>query len=197
MTEELNVLSSLRPARNYPAFGYGAPHPGARGTSTLLKNVLLSTHYGRSDSCPPQSVTLLSSACSTCGQVSLIHAIQPSDHSVSNHLRRLRLARARYPSAGRTETASLRELGASPLHCRLATSRRPNRVQFPPLRGRLLTDWSFTSCCSPPRVATTQLQSVTGYVDLERTFTSQTKCALRRTVRRLDAAFRGAVAPRS
>ena len=29
-----------------PAFGYGAPHPGARGTSTLLNNVLLSTHYG-------------------------------------------------------------------------------------------------------------------------------------------------------
>ena len=28
-----------------PAFGYDAPHPGARGTSTLLNNVLLSTHY--------------------------------------------------------------------------------------------------------------------------------------------------------
>jgi hypothetical protein len=31
-----------------------------------------------------------------------------SVHPVSNHLRRLRLARARYPSAGRTGTASLR-----------------------------------------------------------------------------------------
>jgi len=30
-----------------PAFGYGAPHPSARGTSTLLNNVLLSTQYGR------------------------------------------------------------------------------------------------------------------------------------------------------
>src|SRR5208283_4617038 len=29
-----------------PAFGYGTPHPGARGTLTLLNNVLLSTHYG-------------------------------------------------------------------------------------------------------------------------------------------------------
>src|SRR5215831_16821827 len=29
-----------------PAFGYGAPHPGARGTLTLLSNVLLRTHYG-------------------------------------------------------------------------------------------------------------------------------------------------------
>ncbi len=35
-----------------PAFGYGPPHPGVRGTSTLLNNVLLSTHYGRCDSCP-------------------------------------------------------------------------------------------------------------------------------------------------
>ena len=28
-----------------PAFGYGAPHSSARGTLTLLNNVLLSTHY--------------------------------------------------------------------------------------------------------------------------------------------------------
>jgi hypothetical protein len=30
-----------------PAFGYGAPHPSARGTSTLLNNALLSAHYGQ------------------------------------------------------------------------------------------------------------------------------------------------------
>jgi hypothetical protein len=29
-----------------PAFGYDAPHPSARGTLTLLNNVLLSTHCG-------------------------------------------------------------------------------------------------------------------------------------------------------
>lgn len=29
-----------------PAFGYGAPHPSAGGTSTLLINALLSTHHG-------------------------------------------------------------------------------------------------------------------------------------------------------
>jgi hypothetical protein len=29
-----------------PAFGYGAPHPDAGGTSTLPNNVLLSAHYG-------------------------------------------------------------------------------------------------------------------------------------------------------
>jgi hypothetical protein len=34
---------------------------------------------------------------------------------------------------------------------------RPNRVRHYP------TDWSFTSCCSPPRLATTQLQLVTTF----------------------------------
>jgi hypothetical protein len=29
-----------------PAFGYDAPHPSARGISTLLNNALLSAHYG-------------------------------------------------------------------------------------------------------------------------------------------------------
>src|SRR6516225_2426954 len=92
----------------------------------------------------------------------------------------LRLVRARYPSTGRTEIASLygfftqRDLGALPFPGWLATSHRPYRVRYP-------TDWSFTSCCSPPRLATTQLQSVTSYVDLERTSTSPTKRALRRT----------------
>jgi hypothetical protein len=34
-----------------PAFGYGAPHPSAGGTSTLLTSALPSAHYGGSDSC--------------------------------------------------------------------------------------------------------------------------------------------------
>jgi hypothetical protein len=29
-----------------PAFGYGAPHLSAGGTSTLLNNALLGAHYG-------------------------------------------------------------------------------------------------------------------------------------------------------
>ncbi len=37
------TLSGLRGIT--PAFGYDAPHPDARGTLTLLNNVLLSTHY--------------------------------------------------------------------------------------------------------------------------------------------------------
>src|SRR5271165_2772696 len=59
-----------------PAFGYGAPHPSARGTLTLLNNVLLSTHYGRCDSClPPLFSALLGRRGRLFGtQVSLIHA---------------------------------------------------------------------------------------------------------------------------
>src|SRR5207249_4306872 len=70
---------------------------------------------------------------------------------VSKHLRLPDIALTRYPSAYR---ASL-WVWASPLLRRLAeVVRRPNRVRHP-------TDWSFTSCCSPPRVTTAQLQSVT------------------------------------
>src|SRR6202035_966837 len=32
-----------------PAFGYGAPHLSARGTSTLLNNALLSAHFWFAD----------------------------------------------------------------------------------------------------------------------------------------------------
>ena len=39
--------SELPPASEAvnPAFGYDAPHPSVRGTSTLLNNALLSAHY--------------------------------------------------------------------------------------------------------------------------------------------------------
>jgi hypothetical protein len=63
-----------------PAFGYGAPHPGARGTLTLRSNVLLSTHCGRSDSCPPRGAKCSGSSQRPLPplldqQVSLIHAL--------------------------------------------------------------------------------------------------------------------------
>jgi len=82
---------------------------------------------------------------------------RPSHPSVSTHLWMLRLVRARYPSTDRTEIASprvfsQRELGASSFVSRLAASHRPHRVPY-------RTDEQFTSCCSPPRVATTQLQA--------------------------------------
>ena len=49
-------------------------------SSTFLRSLRsmavtpLLRYYGRSDSCPPVSGTLKFNACSTCGQVSLIHA---------------------------------------------------------------------------------------------------------------------------
>src|ERR1700727_772252 len=36
-----------------PAFGYGAPHPSAGGTLTLLTHALLSAHYGVLRPCAP------------------------------------------------------------------------------------------------------------------------------------------------
>ena len=50
-------------------------------SSTFLRSLrsrpvtALRCSYGRSDSCPPHSGTLQLNACSTCGQVSLIHAL--------------------------------------------------------------------------------------------------------------------------
>ncbi len=109
-----------------------------------------------------------------------------SNHSDSNHphgpgiaLREARRLSARYPSAHR---ASLERCIA------------PSRVWTSPLLGRLVTvsgrieftcvsDWSFTSSCSPPGLTATQLLSVTGWRTLcpERTCTSLCWYARRRT----------------
>ena len=45
----LHTFCFLRPARYYPAFGYGAPHSSARGTSTLLSRTLLHAHFQVAD----------------------------------------------------------------------------------------------------------------------------------------------------
>jgi hypothetical protein len=42
----LHTFLSPGPRGITPSFGYGAPHPSARGTSTLPINALLSAHYG-------------------------------------------------------------------------------------------------------------------------------------------------------
>jgi hypothetical protein len=55
--------------------------PSLLSSSTFLRSLRsmavtpLPRSYGRSDSCPPHSWTLPGNACSTCGQVSLIHAL--------------------------------------------------------------------------------------------------------------------------
>src|SRR5262249_52563971 len=51
--------------------------------------------------------------------------------------------------------ASVRHLGFA-LATQAHHDDRPNRVRYP-------TDGSFTSCCSPPRLLTTQLHSVTRF----------------------------------
>src|SRR5258708_39811294 len=49
-SRRLHTSHFLRPARLLtPAFGYGAPHLSARGTSTLMNNALLSAHFRIAD----------------------------------------------------------------------------------------------------------------------------------------------------
>ena len=130
----------LSPAsEELPAFGYGAPHPGARGTSTLLNNVLLSTHYGRSDSCPLRRgsarvssrrppVRLLR------GQVSLIHALGlptiPSPTTCGGS------ASPGYVTHGRVEPRPHPLKGSSPhgnselRHCTAGSSPLAGRIEF-------------------------------------------------------------------
>jgi hypothetical protein len=87
-------------------------------------------------------------------QVSPLKVVWPSKPSVSNHLT---------ASHDRFRTQPFSVMGfplrrAGPgfaFRSQARQSVRPNRVRVP-------TDDFFTSCCSPPRLATTQLQSVTG-----------------------------------
>jgi hypothetical protein len=75
-----------------------------------------------------------------------------------------------------SDSGLTRSVQASPSNRRLAENTRPKRVRYP-------TDWSFTSCCSPPRLTATQLQSVTGCsAGQERTCTSLFEYAHRRTI---------------
>ena len=76
----------------------------------------------------------------------------PSDHSVSTHLT---VPCRRFDTLPISATGFPLWVWASPFASRLAGPARPNRVRHP-------TDWSFTSCCSPPRLTATQLRSVTG-----------------------------------
>ena len=104
----------------------------------------LPRYYGRSDSCPTLST----------GQVSLPHLPSLPNHSAPNHLTHPQLRFDTLPLSSLSFPLPKR-VWASPLNRRLADHARPYRVRYP-------TDWSFTSCCSPPRLSATQLQSVTG-----------------------------------
>ena len=151
-------------------------------SSTFLRSLrsrpvtALLRYYGRSDSCPPESGTRgVPHACSPCGQVSLIHAPglptipspttgaspRPPSHTIAQ---RSGLAQQR-------SQAGLRSLSAgSPYRVsriefvNLRTGRSPPAAPHPVLRRR--------SC---------RLITVWRWIVLERTFTSLTKCAFRRT----------------
>ena len=112
-------------------------------------------------------------------QVSLLHVCGLPDHSVSNHpVSRRRRFRTLPLSSTTLPPPQGRWVKASPGPSRLAGSTRPKRVRHP-------TDWSSTSCCSPPRLTATQLQSVTGWkaFGLKGTRTPRTTHACRRTRR--------------
>ena len=154
----LRSTTDFSPAREAlpPLFGYDAPHLGARGTATLLNNVLLSTHYGRSDSCSfrrgSARVSPRRPPVSAPARAGLPDSRSwPSDHSVPNHCR----VPGPLPHAARVGPVRPAFWVGPRLRSRSAGSPhpcQPNRVRSP-------TDWSFTSCCSPPRLATTQLQA--------------------------------------
>ena len=163
------------------------------GPSTFLRSLrsrpitALPRYYGRGDSCPPRGVQCSGSSQRPLPpllgeQVSLIHALRlPTIPSPNTAVRSASSSQGALPH----QRVGPRELPSGNSGLRLSYAGSPHhtgRIEFSPLLWEsLLTDWSFTSCCSPPRLATTQLQSVTSYVDLERTLTSPTKCAFRRT----------------
>jgi hypothetical protein len=67
-----------------PAFGYGAPHPSARGTSTLLNDALLSAHYDPLRD-PSQPASCLFSRTMPFGLVPLAPGFPPLPRSPSLH----------------------------------------------------------------------------------------------------------------
>ena len=76
-----------------PAFGYGAPHSGARGTLTLLNSALLSAHYGAS---PP----LCSASVLSALRFRRLHFPFPSERQVPMFLTKPEGHAAFMPDAG-------------------------------------------------------------------------------------------------
>jgi len=156
--------------------------PPPLSPSTFLRSLrsrpvtALPRYYGRSDSCPPDSGTWEAPhACSTCGQVSLIHA--PGLPTIPSPTTGASPVRLRTPSRSGADNSPL-SCGnrASLIICRLTD--RVSRIEFALLRtGR-----------SPPAAPhsvlprhSCRLITVQRWIKLERTLTSLTKCAFRRT----------------
>ena len=135
--------------------------PTFRYSSTFLRPFApspLRDFFATMDALTPASSALRSSTSnmntvSVRRQVSLIHVsdlpIPPSPTTPQI----LDADFSRYPSSRRVSHCRGSRFHLWP--SRLTDSDRPNRVSY-------RTDGSFTSCCSPPRLTTTQLQLVTG-----------------------------------
>ena len=93
-------------------------------------------------------------------QVSLVNTARTSLHSVTNHLTRPAVA-----SVLPTQRSRLPETGVSGLDF---TLNEEARRYVRPKRVRFTTDCKFTSGCSPPRLAATQLPSAIGSGHLPR-----------------------------
>ena len=115
---------------------------------------VLHRYYERSDFCSAGSLAHVSmNASPSPEQISQLHVHGRLDHSVANHLTP---HRRRFVTLPLSATAALcSQSRTSSFTSRLVGAVRPNRVRHP-------TDWSFTSGCSPPRLAATQLPLVTG-----------------------------------
>ena len=139
----------------------------------------LPRYYGRSDSCRIGSSVPYWPHEHRSGprQVSLLHAHELPSSPSPTTLAPPVAAFARYPSA--PLIFRLRRIKTSPFTSRLIESLWPNRVRYP-------TGFPFTSGCSPPRLAATQLPSVTSWKAfcLTGTFTLLFMRAHRRTGRR-------------
>src|SRR5437867_717356 len=85
----------------------------------------------------------------------------------------LGIALTRYPSACRASPGTRRPFARRLRSLALGSGLHHYASRLIAPSGRIeftgVTDWSFTSCCSPPRLAATQLLSVTG----RRTFARQ------------------------
>jgi hypothetical protein len=159
-------------------------HRPVRHVSTFLRSLRsipitgLPRYYGRSDSCRAGSSVPYwpHELRSGSRQVSLLHAPELPSSPAPTTLAPPVAAFARYPSAPLI-SCLVRQVKTSPFTRRLIESLWPNRVRVS------APGFSFTSGCSPPRLAATQLPSVTSWKAfcLTGTFTLRFRCAHRRT----------------
>ena len=164
LVEPLRALTPVLLAPVFPSLIHFPAPLRSPGVTRLLERLRLPAeglsfhrYYGCSDFCAPahRHAVAHRSLRFMCLAVSIVPS--PTTPTVSC------IALIRYPCSVQVFPSHLRrQVWASPLTSRLAEPYRPNRVHLDALVSTRVTDRSFTSCCSPPRLAATQLQSVTG-----------------------------------